>query len=413
MPKKKRFNIKDLLGARGFGHSYRPTYTDKKTGELKRSAFWWVVYSHEGKRHHASSKSKKKKDADDLLKQIFTDIWQGRLPWVERKEPSLDDILALVVTQHKNKGNRSEKSLALCIRRLKRFPFFDGGAVRARKITEARVEEYKAWRLDWPKGNAPATINLELSLLGQAFRLAVRRLDEEGRPMLERMPHVAMMKVPPPRQRFAEEHEFQALYAALLAGDRRSSPEDVADLALFYRLTGWRNSEPRSLRWEQVNWFRKVLTLDARFSKNGEPLEYPFGADPHLEALLRKRLKATENAERDLGASVPWIFHRAGRPIRSFRHAWVEACKRVGIPTAGPLSLRPHDFRRARARDLMDATADPFLTCELVGWKSLEMLARYRITNVADRSSALAKVTELRDAQQAAIAAIPKVEKKG
>lgn len=192
-------------------------------------------------------------------------------------------------------------------------------------------------------------------------------------------------------------------------GGREALPEDVADLATFYYLTGWRNAEPRSLRWDQVSWFRKTLTLDARFSKNGEPLEYPFGADPDLEELLRRRRKVTDEAELRSGAAVPWIFHRQGRPIRSFWNAWAKACERIGLPAKGPRSLRPHDFRRARARDLMDATADPFLTCELVGWKSLDMLARYRITNTADREGALAKVRALREARQAALEAVPKV----
>jgi integrase len=415
VPKKPRINVKDLLGARGFGHAYKPTYTDKKTGERKESAFWWVTYSHEGKRRYVSSKSKKKKNAEDLLKQIFTDIWQGRLPWVGRNEPTLDQILKLVETHYANQKLKTASRLPLLTKRMKAFPFFEKGAVRARKITEARIEEYTAWRLKSPKGNAPGTINLELSMLGQAFRIAVNRLDEDGRPMLERMPKIAMLKVPPARQRFPEQHEFQALHAALLAGDKRSSPGDLADLATFYHLTGWRNAEPRSLSWSQVNWFRNTLTLEARFAKNGQPLEYPFGADPDLEALLRKRRKATDEAERELGKPVPWIFHRAGQPIRSFWQAWRKACVSIGLPATGPRSLRPHDFRRARARDLMDATADPFLTCELVGWRDLDSLARYRIVNTEDREGALAKAQALRQTRQAALAGVEKIDdrKKG
>ena len=52
----------------------------------------------------------------------------------------------------------------------------------------------------------------------------------------------------------------------------------------------------------------------------------------------RARTTALEQAE---GRIIPWVFHRAGQPMKSFRRSWITACKKAGVP--GEI---PHDPRR-------------------------------------------------------------------
>ena len=33
------------MGARPFGHLYRPKYRDRKTGERREGSFWWLKYN--------------------------------------------------------------------------------------------------------------------------------------------------------------------------------------------------------------------------------------------------------------------------------------------------------------------------------------------------------------------------------
>lgn len=437
-----------VVGARSFGYIHKPRYATRrqcdgevrlyggrwkclKCGatrkgehaghrEMAESPFWAVAYSHEGQRHCVSSKSTKWADADKLRKAIFTEIWQGRLPWVERKEPRLQELLDLVVAHYTREKLRSLKRVHLAIRHITAWPKFEKGAARARRITETVIEEYVTHRQ--AEGAENATINRELAVLRQGYRKAIGRLDEEGRPMLERMPRIQLLRENPPKQGTVEDQQFDAIHRALLAGDPRSSPEDLADLALFYFLTGWRSSEPMSLTWSQCNWFRKTLTLDRDASKAGEPWELPFGSMPEIEDLLRRRRRVTDRVEAALGHRVPWIFHRGGRRIRSFRRAWTMACVRAGLgrevlDARGRVVKRipertPHDFRRTAASNLIDAGADAIDTCDIVGWKSLAMLKRYRIKSTRSREQSMAKLHELHRRRREAAAAVDSVEKR-
>lgn len=62
---------------RGLGLVYQPTYVDKRTGERKTAATWWIQYSVRGKRFRESSGSGNRADAMKLLKQRIGEAAQG------------------------------------------------------------------------------------------------------------------------------------------------------------------------------------------------------------------------------------------------------------------------------------------------------------------------------------------------
>jgi hypothetical protein len=53
---------------RGMGYVYHPTWRDRKSGEKKTGATWWISYSTHGKRHRENVHSIKEADAAKLLK---------------------------------------------------------------------------------------------------------------------------------------------------------------------------------------------------------------------------------------------------------------------------------------------------------------------------------------------------------
>ncbi len=76
-------------------------------------------------------------------------------------------------------------------------------------------------------------------------------------------------------------------------------------------------------------------------SKNGEGRTFPFTAFPALAALLRHQREAATALERDTGRHGSHVFHRDGNPIKSYRRAWLSACR-----VADCTGMIAHDLRR-------------------------------------------------------------------
>lgn len=81
------------------------------------------------------------------------------------------------------------------------------------------------------------------------------------------------------------------------------------------------------------------------------------------------------------------VFHRDGKPIKSFRAAWQTACAVAGVP-----NRIPHDFRRTAARNLSRAGVPELVIMSLCGWKTRSVFDRYRIVNETDLAEELAKL---------------------
>lgn len=410
------------LGARGFAYIHRPVSSRKEMcpGPVKRtpvggwkcltcvarskkglvveppeqhrkrvrSPYWAVTYYANGEHHTVSTRSTEHAHAVALKKKLLAEVWGGKLPWLAEDEPTLSDLLNLVRAHYELQENSSVKALETRCKNLVSYPDALEGNVRSGRMDESYWQKYCAWRKKAKMSNG--TVNRELAVAKQAFKIGTKRRRADGRPLIDRAPHFEMLREAEPRQRFAEEYEVAALIPRL----RLNGHDDVADLVECYSLTGRRNAELRVLKWEHVNWFTKVLVIER--TKNRKPQEIPFGEMPELEELLKRRKKLTEKYEAEEKERCEWVFHRNGKPIKRFERAWRAACEDVGIPVKGFRKLTPHDFRRRQARDVMEATGDPMLAADLVGWQSLAMLKRYRILTTQDRSAALSKLRTLR-----------------
>jgi integrase len=117
---------------------------------------------------------------------------------------------------------------------------------------------------------------------------------------------------------------------------------------------------------------------------------FPFVAHPRLDALIRAQRESTTALERETGQIIPFVFHRGGRPIRSFLDAWQTACKRAAVP--GKLV---HDLRRTAVRNLERAGVSRSVAMKLVGQKTESIYRRYAIVCEADLSVAVERIAAL------------------
>ncbi|MEO7691741.1 MAG: site-specific integrase [Sphingomonas sp.] len=138
-------------------------------------------------------------------------------------------------------------------------------------------------------------------------------------------------------------------------------PEHQQDLMLFALATGLRQGNIKRLTWDQVDFPRRIVTIEHGETKNNEALGVPLN-DLAISVL-----------QRQMGKQCEHVFTYAGRPIGQVntKH-WRDALKRAGIT-----DFRWHDLRHTWASWLRQNDVPTWVLQELGGWKSESMVRRY------------------------------------
>jgi integrase len=244
---------------------------------------------------------------------------------------------------------------------------------RAATITTAMVIKFTTDRQ--AAGATNAEINRELAAIKRAFSLAL-----QGGKILWK-PYIPMLKENNIRKGFFEREQFLSV--------RRHLCEDLQPMVTFAYITGWRiPSEVLTLQWRQVDFTAGAVRLDPGTTKNDEGREFPFTAE--LRELLEAQRAKADTLKREGGTICPWVFHRKGQPIRTFRRSWITACKKAGVP-----GRIPHDFRRSAVRNLVRAGISERVAMAMTGHKTRSVFERYNIVSCGDLMEAAKKLDEV------------------
>ena len=343
--------------ARGEGSIFRERYRDKRTREWKTSRTWTIKYSYLGNQRKESSGSPKRSDAAQLLQRRLSEIARGRLigPALERR--TYEDLRAMLLNDYKINARKSLERVEDAVAHL------DGmfAGMRAVDITADKILAYIAARQAEKAANG--TINRELSALKRMFRLAQRA------GLVLQLPHIPGLAEHNVRQGFFELPEARGVFAHLPAD--LVAPFEVASM------TGWRiKSEILTRQKGHLDLHAGWLRLEPGETKNRKGRMFPL--TPALRAILEWQLEQTRRFEQANGQIVPWLFHRNGQPIKSFRRAWLTACARAGL--AGRI---PHDFRRTAIRNLERAGVARSTAMAMVGHLTESIYRRYAIQDEA------------------------------
>jgi integrase len=341
--------------------------------QQKGSARWSIGYYVQGpdgraKEVRESSGSTKKSDAVALLRKRTGQIANGAfVEPVVQKTTRLSDLERLVTDNYRVTGLRSSVSLAGHFKRMSdQF-----GDVLVAQLGTAQIEAFKASALERYK---PASINRSLAALKRGFKLARR----SGLVVTE--PVIEMLREDNARQGFLEDADFRALCDAL--------PKQLRDAVTFLYLSGWRPGEMKSLEWSDVDLPDKMIRLRPEHSKNKLGRKLPLSGEL-LEVIKRA------HSQRRLGC--PFVFHRDGHPIGSFRKAWATACK---IAKLG--HVLTYDMRRSAVRNFVRAGIDQTVAMARSGHKTVSVFQRYNITSEDDMRAAAEKLdNHLAQAQRA------------
>lgn len=327
---------------------------------FKRGRTFWIAYYHHGEEIRESAKTGDEKIAqkklDARLKTTGTTHFVG--PKEERVR--YDDLAALYQADYRQNKLKTASDAERYVRQLRTF----FGRERALKVPE-RVNDYIEARLaDYNKKGDPianGTVNRELSALRRMFRLAVRAKK------LSSVPFIPMLAEDNAREGFFEAADFEAVATHL--------PTDIADAARFAFLTGWRKGEITSLEWRDVD--TRVGTIRLRRARSKSKKGRVLKLTRELLDLIRRRagLRRPE---------CVFVFHRNGKPLRSFRISWQKACKAAGFE--GRLF---HDLRRSAVRNMVRAGVPHNIAMRISGHKTDSVFWRYDIVDEEDLAEAL------------------------
>jgi integrase len=119
------------------------------------------------------------------------------------------------------------------------------------------------------------------------------------------------------REGFLSDEQYAKLRDAL--------PQELKALFVTAYLTGIRKGELLAINWNQVDFELRAITLEKGETKNDKPRSVPIVKGNMLD------LTSAKNERDEKWRNSPWVFNRAGEPIKDFRWAWNKACEAAGV----------------------------------------------------------------------------------
>jgi len=324
--------------------------TEKPTG----SGIWWInYYDAEGRRHR--EKIGKKSIAIEAYFHRRAEIREGkfkpprirRVSFRELAELALEDKRIRLEPNSYNKDVERMKYLT------KEF-----GDMPADLVTPGQVEAFLLKLRDSGQRKAAlsgSTLNKFRALLSSVFTFAVRT----GKLVANPVARVRQFKQAQHRIRFLDAAEEKALREKILA--QSTEHEAEFDLALH---TGIRRGEQFSLKWENVDLERGVLTV-------GESLSARKTGRRHvpINAVARRALEVLYPASNG-SAFVCENATRVG--MQDWRRWFEDAVKEAGID-----NFKYHDLRHTFASRLAMKGVPIASIQELLGHRSIVTTMRY------------------------------------
>jgi integrase len=321
----------------------------------KRGKVWWMRFTYRGKQIFKSTETEDKKQAQRIFDKVKFEIAEGK--WFEKKpEHSFKEMMDRYLKEHVSQ-KESARAYEGYVSNL--LAFF-GEDVLISEMTPSMISGFKMKRRR--DGVKSGTINRDLAILKNCFNIAMKQWEWVDSNPATRIP---MEKEPPGRVRFLTEEEFERLYNVC--------PEWLKPVVLTARHTGMRKENILSLKWNQVDLFRRVISLEQ--TKNNERLCIPIN-DTLMEVL--KKLAKVRHIKSQYVFFHPNAQKRNAKgTFNGKRYYEVKTSFQKALKEAGIENFRFHDLRHCFASELVQRGVDLYLVQRLLGHKSHAMTQRY------------------------------------
>jgi integrase len=244
------------------------------------------------------------------------------------------------------------------------------------EITAMKLQDYTKWRRK--EGDADATIRRQLGRLRSAFH----RAQELDLLTDSHIPTFSLPKDSDARTGFMDIEDFLKF--------RQQMPERLRLTVTFLYYTGCRSGAAAKITWQMVSKDCSEIEMAGKIMKSGKPHTIPLvGPLAEIAAMLREKRK-----------SFPKPTDRV-LDFYAFRGTWNRTCNRLGLGKYDKklrhyAGLKPHDFRRSAARNLIKAGVDRRTAMKITGHKTEHIFERYNIKTNDDVKDALIKVGEFK-----------------
>jgi integrase len=323
---------------------------------FKRGDTWHIAFSYKGTEYRKSSLTNKKREAEQLLAYYLGLCARGTFQGFEDSPTlSISEMLEDLLEDARQRQLRDLVTVGVKIKPMQQA----WGAMPAANLTERHIDVYIKKRV--ALGRAPATINVEMQYLQQAFKIALRKK------LVDKMPHVPRLKFSNARQGFFETEDVERVISFL--------PLHLHDVVRFAFLSGWRKKEITTLEWRDIQ--DGTIRLRPEISKNAE------GRVLIVVGELAELVERRRGERLDL---IPYVFHQQGKFIKQFYFYWRKACRLADVK--GKLF---HDLRRTAVRNMVRAGVPERTAMAISGHKTRTIFDRYNIVNEEDIRQGLLK----------------------
>lgn len=349
----------------------------------KRYGVWWLDVTINSQRYRLSLDTSDKRDAKGRANAKVAEIERGKVTSTSVNFAKLGFGAAADRYVDSRRLELAPATLAKEKQLLVKLKeFFQAASLN--RITAEMVLAYREWRA--AQGVGPAIVNMEIGVLRRILKRAKRwhTIADDIRPLKE------------PRsigRALTAEQKLKLLEVA----SQRPEWETAYWAAILALNTTMRGCEIKGLRWEDIDFSNRTLTIRKSKTAAGEriiPLTQEAlsvlsalyqraqlfgGTEPHHYAFAAFKVSGRYDRNR----MCVNLFDPT-RPIRTWVKAWRSLTKEAKLP-----GLRFHDLRHHAITELAESGASEQTIMAIAGHVSRDMLERYSHIRVEAKRAAL------------------------
>ena len=254
------------------------------------------------------------------LQELLTQRRKGTLP-VLKRTPKFADYAKQYFDYYKNVKDAKRESTLYTERIIINHWIEHLGHVRVDRITRALVNSFIAKRQ--AAGRSGRTVNLDII----CFRNVMKRAVDDGWLTILPTQNLRPLKWTPTKRELYSEAQIDELCSKALEVSKNG--REFEDYILLLAFSGARMSEALRLKWSDVDWERKQLTIGADGLSNNHKarvVDLNANLEAHLEDMKSRRAPDTK-----------WLFPSPQRgnqdiPAKSFRETLLLARAAANIP---------------------------------------------------------------------------------